>query len=151
MILLLSFLETRQGEAFCRAGEWSAREPVPRSTFLSEGFAEGHIYRTGGASPFALVPPLRLESGEQGVKCPYLRTSGPGIRCDAYLGSPGEPSIYEQEYYCATRCHRRCVWFISGEKEVINRKGPQEFHLHSGGYGSPEALAGNIDQKRRRR
>jgi hypothetical protein len=34
------------------------------------------------------------------------------------MGPYTEPSVYEQENYCSTCSHSRCVWFVSKGKEV---------------------------------
>jgi hypothetical protein len=50
--------------------------------------------------------------------CPYLRVGEFHTSCAVYVGPYTEPSVYEQEYYCASCSHSNCVWFLSQRKEV---------------------------------
>jgi len=54
--------------------------------------------------------------------CPYLKVGELKTTCAAYMGPYTEPSVYEQEYYCASCSHSDCVWFLSQGREVTQDK-----------------------------
>jgi hypothetical protein len=73
--------------------------------------------------------------------CPYLRVGEFQTTCVAYMGPYTEPSVYEQEYYCASCSHSDCVWFLSQGREVTQENNASLIPAPAGAERIADVLA----------